>query len=524
MRRLRGKSTKWILFGFVVLLACSSAGCRGDNVGEGAASGSKRATEDEAKLHQLSYWALLNDNAAETITNMADHEVYRYKKAVTGVDATFMHPQSDEAFNLMIASKKMPDVIEANWIHMPGGPEKYIRDGNIIILNDYIDQYAPNFAKMLRDKPEMRKMISTDNGLIYAFPFFRRDEDYLTSMGLALRKNWLERLQLQLPETIEDWHTVLKAFKDRDPNHNGLVDEVPLYYKWSDLGFQTAWGIVNEFYQEDGVVKFGMLQPGFKEYVTTLRNWYMEGLIDPEYAIMDEKQRDAKLERDILGAYVQLLVGQHNDIMGGQNPKFEMMAAPYPVVEKGTWPIIGQQSTLFTGVGAAISGSALQVQEIVKWLDFNYSEQGYMLFNFGIEGKSYTLVNHYPKLSEAVLQDRALLGRFTLAMDYGPFVRDKRWMEQQVDGTLNGASSLATWKRAENRKHLPPVTPTAVESSELSTIMKDIRTYSHAMLDKYVMGIEPMSSYDSFVRNLEDLGIERAIEIQQTALSRYIKR
>lgn len=476
------------------------------------------------KLDKLSYWVYLNSQAAASIKNLGEHEAYKKKQELTGVDVEFIHPQSDEAFNLMMASRELPDVIESGWISMPGGPEKAIADGKIIRLNDYIEDYAPNLSKLLEENPDMRKIISTDTGTIFAFPFYRGDPFLLTFMGLALRQDWLDNLELAMPETLEEWHTVLTAFKNDDPNKNGQADEIPLYYKWSQLGFQAAYGITNGLIQEDGVVKHSWYTPQFKEYITLLSQWYAEGLIDQDYLTTDGKLRDAKLTGDQLGAHVQYTVGKYNALMKDSHPTFEMKAAPYPVITKGTMPIIGHQDPYYTGNGAAITTSAKNVPAIVQWLDFNYSPEGSILFNFGIEGLSYDMVDGVPTFNKEALTDTQLMGRTTLSGAYGPFVQDKRIMEQKSAANRNGIDSLETWMKAENKKHIPRLTLTPEEGSEYASIMNDIDTFVNEQVDKFVMGIEPMDKFDAFVATMKDMGIERAVAIQQAAYERYLKR
>ncbi|WP_127585719.1 extracellular solute-binding protein [Paenibacillus koleovorans] len=506
------------------LVGCSSDGGSGSSPSPSQAPQSSQTAAPVEKIDKLKYWVYLNSNSAASIKNLSEHGAYKKKQEKTGVVAEFIHPQSDEAFNLMMASKDLPDIIEAGWISLPGGPEKYIKDGKIIRLNEYIDKYAPNLSKLLKENPEMKKIISTDSGAIYSFPFYRGDPFLLTFMGIAMRQDWLNNLGLKTPETIDEWYTVLKAFKNGDPNKNGKADEVPLYYKWDQLGFQSAWGILNEFYQENGKVKYGMLEPQFKEYIATLNKWYKEGLIDPDYATMDTKLRDAKLTGDQLGAHVQYTVGRYNALMEGKHPTFEMKAAPYPVMTKGTKPIIGQKDPAFTGNGAAITTSAKNIPALVQWMDFNYGPEGNMLFNFGIEGETYKMENNYPKFIPEALNDNNLMGRMTLSSAYGPFVQDKRWMEQKSATSRNGRHSLDVWMNADNQKHLPRLTPTPEESSEYAAIMNDIKTFTKEMLDKFVMGIEPMDKFDNFVKTLKNMGIDRAIAIQQAALQRYNAR
>ncbi|WP_246608506.1 extracellular solute-binding protein [Paenibacillus agaridevorans] len=513
------------------LIGCSSTNGGGSSTASPSASSSAKpsepvqtATPPVEKLDKLSYWVYLNSQAAASIKNLGEHEAYKKKEELTGVKVEFIHPQADESFRLMMASNDLPDVIETGWIALTGGPDKVIEDGKIIRLNEYIEDYAPNLSKLLADNPEMRKNISTDDGTIYAFPFYRGDPYLLTFMGITLRQDWLNNLKLEMPETLDEWHTVLTAFKNDDPNQNGKPDEIPLFYKWSQLGFQSAYGITNGFIQEDGVVKHSWYTPQFKDYITLLNKWYSEGLIDQDYLTTDNKLRDAKLTGDQLGTFVQYTVGKYNALMKDSHPTFEIKAAPYPVVTKGTRPIIGHQDPYYTGNGAAITTSAKNVPAIVQWLDFNYGPEGSTLFNFGIEGMTYEMVNGVPTFNEAVLTDAQLMGRATLSGAYGPFVQDKRIMEQKSASNINGLHSLETWMKPENKKHMPRLTLTPDESSEYASIMNDINTFVNEKVDKFIMGIEPLDKFDAFVATMKDMGIERAIAIQQAAYDRYLKR
>ena len=83
-----------------------------------------------------------------TRNSVSEVSAYQLIMDKTGVNIEFIHPaagQTDEQFNLMIASNVLPDMIFYNWSKVAGGPAKYIDDGVIIALNEYLDQWAPNF-------------------------------------------------------------------------------------------------------------------------------------------------------------------------------------------------------------------------------------------------------------------------------------------------------------------------------------------------------------------------------------------
>jgi putative aldouronate transport system substrate-binding protein len=74
----------------------------------------------------------------------------------------------------------------------------------------------------LKAHPEYDRMIRTDNGSYYCFPMLRDDPRLLNATGLIIRKDWLDELGLAVPTTIDEWYTVLRAFKEKRERAPGL--------------------------------------------------------------------------------------------------------------------------------------------------------------------------------------------------------------------------------------------------------------------------------------------------------------
>jgi len=169
----------------------------------------------------LSYWCPMSSNVSATMKTFGEIAAYKELEKRTGIHLEFQHPplnQETEQFNLLTASGKYPDVIEYNWLsNAPGGPARFVKDGVIIRLNEQIDKYAPNLRRVLADHPEWRKQIITDEGDIYAFPFIRSDVKLLVSTGLAVRQDWLDKLGLKTPTTLDEWRTMLTRTATASP-------------------------------------------------------------------------------------------------------------------------------------------------------------------------------------------------------------------------------------------------------------------------------------------------------------------
>jgi len=532
-----------LIMSFVLALT----GCSG---GGGKAASDQNGEADPAKTQQegtpkevgypesLTYWVTLNSNASATLQNAGEIKAYQKLEEITGTKVQFQHPPAgseQDSFNIMVSSGDLPDVIEHNWSAVSGGPDKLIGDGTLIRLNELIDQHAPNLKKVLEENPEYRKMITSDDGNIYVFPFLRGDDYLLTYNGLIIRQDWLDKLGLGMPETIEEWHTVLTAFKNDDPNGNGQADEIPLRLDPGQLSmnkaFLGAWGITDSFYQVDGVVKYGPIQPEFKEFLQTMSQWYAEGLIDPDYLSGDSNLWDAKITNNTLGAFTGYTgsgIGRYLQMMEGKGGSFDLAGAPNVALKKGETPPLGQKDSPFTGYGAAITSKNQNPEATVKWLDYKYGEEGSLLFNFGIEGESYEMVDGYPTYTEQITKNDSLpiaqaLAQYAMAGYSGPFVQDRRYMEQ-YSSLPQQASAIEAWMNAKNDRLMPVISPNEEESARYASIMNDVKTYYDEMLNKFIMGVEPIDQFEAFVETIKGMGIEEAVAIQQAALDRYNSR
>ncbi len=255
------------------------------------------------------------------------NELSSYKELtrLTNIKLKFLHPptgQATEQFNLMLSSGDLPDIVYWNFLGVPGGPNKAIEDGLILDLREYFEKYSPNLTKILDERPEIRKEISTDEGSYYCYPYLLIDQIVNNTFGFMARADWLEKLGIEKPVTIDDWYDMLVAFRDNDPNGNNEKDEIPLLSLAPDTGssishLSGAWGIHTRYYQVDNKVHYGPYEELYKEYLKTMRKWIEEGLIDPDFASQDQQLYDAKF-LDSRGGVVREGLGSGMDryIMG----------------------------------------------------------------------------------------------------------------------------------------------------------------------------------------------------------------
>jgi putative aldouronate transport system substrate-binding protein len=486
----------------------------------------------------VSWWLGLTGNLSPNYANQGDTPFGRGLVERTGVKIEFQHPPAgsgDEQFNLMVADGNLPDIVERNWTAYPGGPEKAIEDGVILRLNDIFEKYCPNITAYLKANPEIDKMIRTDNGSYYCFPFIRGDEILLCSAGLMVRKDWLDDLGLSMPETIDEWHTTLKAFKEKKNA------SAPFSFEYTSvfmdfIQFPYAYKAERNFYiGDDGKIRYGAIEPGYRDWLTTFAQWYREGLVDPDIITQQFQQVSAKVTGDQTGVTVRSLgggMGVWTNSARATNPKFQLAGAPVPVLKKGDKATfkINVDNPYGNNNSAAITTSCKNVEIAARLLDWNYSEAGRLFYNFGIEGESYTLVNGLPKYTDAVLNNSKgwpvaqSLAAYVRSTDSGPFIQDGNYFLQYM--TLpEQQEAIKVWAGWEGKKYkVPPITPTVEESREFARIMNEINTYRNEMFAKFLLGTESLANWDNFVSTVKRMGIDRAVAIQNAALERYKAR
>lgn len=491
---------------------------------------------------ELTYWLQLNTNASANFTNLGETELGKALQEQTGITIKFQHPaagadQAKEQFNLIVADGNLPDIMEWQWVKMyPGGPEKAIKDGVIIPLNDIIDQYCPNLKKYLTENPDVDKMIKTDDGNYFAFPFIRGEDKLRYTVGGFIRKDWLDELGLEVPTTVDEWHTVLTAFKEKKGT------EAPISFDWANfkqsnpIAFAYKVGAANSTWfilDDGGKVAFAPAQAEYKDYLMTMNQWYQEGLIDKDIATLNGDQVTAKMTSDKSGASVGWAASRMQVFMTSAqktNPDYLLVPTPIPTLEKGAIPEYGYMENKFPDVAAAITSSCKNVELAARLLDYGYSDAGHNLFNYGIEGVSYEMKDGKAVYSDLVMNNpdgwplAQSLSKYIRANYNGPFVQDLNYLEQYLQlPTVKDCPSV--WEVPNAGKHtVPNITPTQEESKELATITNELNTYVDEMTLKFIFGTESFDKWDHYIQTLKDMKLDRALEIENAALARYEAR
>ena len=483
----------------------------------------------------LTLWC--QNHSSRVLANYGEMEAWKELQRRTGIKIDFIHPTGAvaEQFNVMVASRDYPDIIYYHW---SDSLMKYVDDGVALKLNDYVDTIMPNIRKLMESNELVKKQLPLADGTIAFFPQINALDSYNYWDAYVIRKDWLDKVGLSAPVTVDDWYTMLKAFKETDLNENGEQDEIPLSSTKAMMGdaFISAFGVLNSFQLDPatGRVAYGPLLDGYKEYLTTMNRWYSEGLIDPEYLTVDQKILDKKMLNNMVGAsYLDSNNSMINYLRAKPTEGFDFTIAEFPRVEGGKnyWPR-GSIENKVTRYGGVITPSCKNVVEAVKFLDYLYSPDGQVLLNWGIEGESFTVdENGKKKYTDEILNNpegKTPVDAIAKYCNNPGFM--KIYDTEAINGLDNSLEPGILEKRQESQKRaeesdkglgIPSLAYTAEETKELNKIKTDLTTYLEEMKAKFILGKEPFENYEVFTATMRELGAERAAEIMQTAFDRY---
>ncbi|MDF2652861.1 MAG: bacterial extracellular solute-binding protein [Paenibacillus sp.] len=446
--------------------------------------------------------------------------------------------QYTEFMNVRLAAgRNLPDIFR-----LTESPVKAAADGVVIPLDDLIAKHAPNIRKLFADNPSVESGMRAPDGKIYAIQSVNSGANINDPYGWLIRKDWLEKLGLKEPQTLDEWYTVLKAFKEKDPNGNGRQDEIPLSpdYSYQGLGlFGSAFGLHlfvysnGYFPDKNNKVEYHWIKPETKELITWFNKLYSEGLIDNQFAVNKVEQIDSGISRNVVGVTNHFVnnVNRYNSMMKQAGVQSADWVITNPPKGPNHEPFYEMGAPL--GLSFGISKDAKNPDIAMKWLDYIYaSEEGARFVTFGIEGLSYKVENGKPQFTDWMTNNPDKLSfnealRSLGGMPTTPWLRmTEGFHSQQPIAILEKDPALAAQVN-KVKKYIVPSIPkvhgTQEEVKELARLEADVHTYVQETIIKFITGRSPMSDWDAFVKNTKSMGLDRILELRQQQHDRYLK-
>lgn len=328
------------------------------------------------------------------------------------------------ATTLLSGKDAMPDILNPTGF----GIMDLADDGLIVPLDAYLD-LMPDIAAAV-GQSHMDAWRAAD-GHIYTIPSVSTIQG---SFSMMLRQDWLEALGLEEPETWEDWLTYWRGIRDNDLNGNGdASDEIPLALVQSSDGERSLTLLLNAFgiaasndtqfcILPDGTYTMVYEHPRYPEYLEAVAGLYAEGLLVEGYESFSYASVESAMGNNTLGSAMTFAASGAQTAALRENGDTDALwrcvkplAGPY-----GDRMI--QERELVSPVWCITAGAEERgkTADILRFFNWCYSQEGAYLYNYGIEGVSYTLENGRP-----VLNPELVAGGFAdyraVGINYEPF-------------------------------------------------------------------------------------------------------
>ncbi len=227
--------------------------------------------------------------------SIEDNRALRYIEETLNVDVNFAWVVPSDSYsdklNLSIASGDIPEMMIVDPIQL----QQLTEAGAIEDLTPYIEKYAnADILENWNQTGGVALEAATIDGKIMGLPNVQPQAD--APIMVWVRQDWLDKLGLEGPATVDDVEAIAKAFIEQDPDGDGAADtygltgtlnpvQVPSNLHGFDAIFNAYGAFPEIFYKDaDGKIIYGSVQPEAKEALARLAAMYQAGLIDPEFA------------------------------------------------------------------------------------------------------------------------------------------------------------------------------------------------------------------------------------------------
>lgn len=502
------------------------------------------------------------------VSDYEDNYFTRYMEEKLGINIEFyMLSVNTEDVRTQVSllatgGDDLPDVLlVAGNTLTPEAILNYGANGVFAILDDYIadPELMPNYNAIPEDDKAIMETAQTmADGHTYSLSRYEPETWNLTPNRTFINRAWLDRLGLEMPTTTEELKDVLIAFRDGDPNGNGIRDEIGIYgWQAGTYGQNIIASLMNAFEFWNGGFQNGGLaldddgetviapftQDGWREGLRYMNDLYNEGVLSASTFTDSDTQYRATLNEDVncVGLTSSGSLSSWPD--AANNANFLEMELMEPVAGPD-----GTQYTPYTeyspGQVAFIFEGTDKMDLAIRFLDAFYDHDTSLAARFGEEGvdwtrdpeflattsNSYIAAGVYDKPSLSYISNqwleitnvtwRAVTPRYSTLVE-GNSVTNGMVEFNPEDPTQLNAKSETFYFSKHPEKVLPLLHYTVEESNRIQQAITNIPEYVEQCTARFITGdLSIENDWNTYLSNLENMGLSQWLEVAQDAYDR----
>lgn len=439
---------------------------------------------------------------------------------------------------IMFASGDTTDFISSATDFYSGGGNQAVADGILLDLTDYVDEYMPNYMNLLDENPNIKLEVTESDG---SYTYVRKIlEENFVSIGMAIRQDWLDELNMDVPTTYDGLTDVLEAFH----SEYGCKDTIYLdkeanfgygflAYGYGTPGYRIGDHTESQYYQVDGEVQSSLIQDGYRDFLKMVAQWYSAGYISSDFVSADSRpggdDQAASINSGNTGVWKTSI-----NVLGSIDSWLTAEGAEITALD---W--IGKDGTI-TNTFADLSHSDQQNISIgancknpelaCQWADFWFSDYGMQIWNWGVEGGCYEIVDGEVQFLDSLYDNQWDISASSAMQAYSlaSYSLPSMQYADRFSAFYSDLQTAAydTWNTSSNDSNTMVYTDIAAAySEEYSAIINDICTYAETMILSFITGTADIDAeWDNYVASLKSMNLDRAVELMQLSYNEYLEK
>ena len=481
------------------------------------------------------FWMFHNFLSMFNITQDVISEIPTFKAAeeATGIKLEFTLEGEEiygEKIRLLWASGDHRDLLVNGEQNYASGVDAAVEEEVLLDLVPYLEDHAPDYLRVMEKHPDFRSDLTSAEGYIVSFSEYC---EYVDG-GTAIRKDWLDKVGMEVPSTMAEVTEVARAFKEELGIRNAVMwnSDLASSFVWNGFGVvaPTEMGSNIGFQiDKDGLTVVPSIQlEGTKKALQWMHDAFEEGLCTDDFLNVMNIAFDEYVyanEAGMVYTNANLLAGGGAERSG--QPDFDFRAIPDPVEEEGMTNPLGKTSG---GIGAsAIAVSALseKAELAIEYMNWLYTEEGIMVSNYGFEGEGFEYgEDGKPVYTDLILSNPDGMPAFVATFRYTSLVGTPYYnsTERKIASFTTEAEKecFDVWITGHTGESIYHGKMTVEESEEYNGLATDIATAVSEQCLRFVTGERSLDEYDSFVEDMVGMGLDRMTELKQAAYDRYL--
>jgi len=393
-----------------------------------------------------------------------------------------------------------------------------------------------------------RALISDADGNFYWLPRIQINvldgKESGTSMCMCIRKDWLEKVELPVPTTLDEFTNAIKAFQENDVNGNGIVDEFILAdTSYFNVGINLWFGIPTCMSNSIGInltekkVESAWYNENIEEYFTYIQSLTKEGLLAKDYIGTSTSSSAAKSGNQVaaqeyypIGSYEEATV-----IAGGCPDAYLIGIVPIEAVE-GTKPFYSEETPYLVYLRHCVTSAASdKLDAIAKYFDVVYSQDFLDVMQWGAKDTMYTVnedgtVTDLSGWGVVSTQDRFAKGMASIdeiARFFVPTVRHNERLGELGNTEINWPEKVEYELLVNDWEPKTPNDNTgyfalsnAEETEILADYNTDLATASAELAAALSLGNKAIEDIPAEVENLKAMGLDEVLAVYTAQYNR----